>query len=254
MIKKLLKTKVLCFGFFVFGVLLFVGCSEPLKLTARQIVEKSIETHGGLETWQNATILSFTKTTILFNKDGSIEKEINQKQSFELKPQLKGFIQDLNYPGIVGIDFDGDNFWKKENDSIRKITDTTELETARNRFFSAQYVVSQPFALIEDNTILKLKGKEELDGKQVYAIDISYTSDNESSSDKWTYYFDIKTYQLLANKVIHKPTASLIKNLDFNTGTGLMFNAHRKSYFLKASGDIDYLRAEYFYKDFKVVY
>lgn len=239
--------------FFIFGMLLFYGCNESSKLTARQIVEKSIEVHGGLKTWQNAKSLSFTKTTILFNRDGSIEKEVNQKQSFVLRPQLKGFIQDLKYSGIVGIDFDGDNFWKKENDSLRKITDTTELETAKNNFFSVQYVVSQPFALLEENVILKHEGKEELDDNLVHVINVSYTNDTETS-DEWSYYFDTTTFQLLANKVIHKPAVSLIKNLDFNTVTGLMFNAHRKSYFLKVSGDIDYLRAEYFYKDFKVAY
>jgi hypothetical protein len=232
-------------------VVFLTACKNEQESTAMHIVEQSIKAHGGLETWQNIKTLSFNKTTILFKKDGSIEKETNQKQSFELQPVFKGEISWEEDNNKYRISFDGEKVTKMINDSL--VLFETELESAKNSIIAAHYVVNQPFKLLEKNTFLKNNGIKELDDKQVYAIDVSYTSDHETS-DQWTYYFDIKTYQLLANKVIHKPTTSLIKNLDFNTDTRLMFNAHRKSYFLKASGDIDYLRAEYFYDSFKITY
>ena len=73
-------------------------------------------------------------------------------------------------------------------------------------------------------------------------------------NDTILYYFDTKTHKLVANKVKHNNNTSLIKNLTFNDTSGFVFNAHRKSYTLKENSEIDFLRAEYFYGNFRVTY
>jgi hypothetical protein len=47
---------------------------------------------------------------------------------------------------------------------------------------------------------------------------------------------------------------SFIQNTKFNTLTPFVFNAERESVFLKADATKDYLRAAYFYSDYKVVF
>lgn len=248
-IKKLLKAEIFYFGFFI--LLSFFGCSKTSNLSAREIVEKSIETHGGIVNWKNVKTLSFNKTTILFKEDGAIETKIEQKQSFQLQPEFKGEISWIENNAKHYISFDGKEAKKTINDSL--VFSKIELQNVKNSIIAAHYVVSQPFKLLEENTILKYNGEERLDKKRVHAIAVGYSNDTETS-DEWTYYFDVETYKLLANKVIHKPTASLIKNLDFNSETGLTFNAHRKSFTLDSLQQIKYLRAEYFYENFKVTY
>ncbi|MFT4575601.1 MAG: hypothetical protein ACI9SI_000511, partial [Polaribacter sp.] len=84
-----------------------------------------------------------------------------------------------------------------------------------------------------------------------YVIQVGYTNDTEIS-DKWFYYFETKTYQLVATKVVHGARISMIKNVSYDKSTGLLFNHHRKSFFIKPSGEMDYLRAEYFYTNFYI--
>lgn len=241
------KTEAISFGFFMLVCLAFFGCNTK-EITAEDIVSKSIEVHGGMNAWSRLKHLEFDKTTILFNQDGSIEREIEQHQLFNLKPSFEGVLLSKE-PHKNDLYFHGNAFSKVINDSVFMVTDSIELETAKNTFFAAHYVVCQPFKLKDKGVVLDYIGIDKLEETEVHKINVSYLTDNENS-DKWTYYFDAKTYQLVANKVNHKGNISLIKNLEFDAKTGLIFNAHRKSYTVLENGS-SYLRAEYFYKNFK---
>lgn len=248
--KTYFKTGTQCFGFFLFVLFAVSSCKQEQELSAQSIVEQSVAVHGGLSKWDSITAFSFDKTSLVFDKDGVVESSTTQQQSFKLQPELQGQIVSF-YKGIVGLYYNGNEFRKRTNDSIYNVTDPIELTAARNSFYAANYVVSQPFKLLEEGTLLTYVGVETLDEKRVHVINVSYTGDTDAS-DKWTYYFDVESYRLLANKVVHNSNASLIKNLKFDSSTGIIFNAHRKSFALKPSGEIDYLRAEYFYENFKI--
>ncbi len=70
---------------------------------------------------------------------------------------------------------------------------------------------------------------------------------------QWTYFFNAKTFLIVAAKVFHSPTVSFIENIKFNKETPFVFNAERESVFLNKDGSKDYLRASYFYSNYKVV-
>jgi len=248
--KTYFKTETICFGFFLLILCTVSSCKQEQELSAQSIVEQSVAVHGGLSKWDSITAFSFDKTTLVFDKGGVVESSTTQQQSFKFQPVLHGQIVSF-YKGIVGLYYDGKEFRKSTNDSIYRVTDPIELRAARNSFYAANYVVSQPFKLLEEGTLLSYVGVEILDEKQVHVINVSYNGDTDAS-DKWTYYFDVESSKLVANKVVHNGNASLIKNLKFDSSTGLIFNAHRKSFTLKSSGEIDYLRAEYFYENFKI--
>jgi hypothetical protein len=248
-IKILFKTKTLRFGFFVLLSFTLLSCQK--KLTGLQIIEKSIKAHGGLESWQKIKQLSFDKETTLFNEDGSIELKTEQFQLFQFGTKLFGKIEWQNNGNDISIIYDDEKISKSINDSV--VDSESELVKASNAFWAAYYVACKPFDLISENTKLVLSGEIDFEGKRCYVISVFYKND-EIDADRWSYIIDAESYKVVANKVVLKDHTSWVENLTFDTSTPLIFNAHRKSYRLNEVGEKTYLRAEYFYSNFKVEY
>lgn len=248
MTKQILKTGVISFGFFM-----LFACDQKEAPTAESIMKRSIEAHGGLDTWQAIESLEFDKKTTLFYEDGTIEKASNQHQYFTFRPEVSGSIQDLNIEGVSRFDYKKNLIRIIDNDSVRPVNDPAEIEQLTNSFFAAYHVACKPFDLLNENTILTYSGDRELDGRSCHVIDVSYKGDGPDA-DKWSYIIDAETYEVKANKVVLADHSSWVENLTFDTSTDFKFNAHRKSYRLNDAGEKTYLRAEYFYSNFKVTY
>ena len=232
-------------------VISFLFSCQKIKPTAKQILKKSLKAHGGLELWQKIDTLSFTKKTILYNQKGIKEKEITQNQSFyggiPLHGKISSFGTEKSSISVInGV------YVKSIRDSLVSITDD-EIKAINNSFKSAYYVISQPFNLKEINAFLFYKKDTILDGEKTFVVDVSYREDeNTNTPDQWTYFFNAKTYLIVAAKVFHSPTVSFIENIKFNKETPFVFNAERESVFLNKDGSKDFLRASYFYSNYKV--
>ena len=233
-------------------VISFLFSCQKIKPTAKQILKKSLKAHGGLELWQKIDTLSFTKRTILYNQDGVKEKEIIQHQSFYGGIPLHGKISSLgteksSISVINGV------YTNSIRDSLIPITDH-EIKAINNSFKSAYYVISQPFNLKESDALLVYKKDTILNGEKTFVVDVSYREDeNTERPDQWTYFFNAKTFLVVAAKVFHSPTISFIKNTKFNIKTPFVFNSERVSVFMNKDGSEDYTRAAYFYSNYKVV-
>ena len=232
-------------------VISFLFSCQKIKPTAKQILKKSLKAHGGLKLWQKIDTLSFTKKTILYNQKGIKEKEITQNQSFyggiPLHGKISSFGTEKSSISVInGV------YVKSIRDSLVSITDD-EIKAINNSFKSAYYVISQPFNLKESNAFLFYKKDTILDGEKTFVVDVSYKEDeNTNTPDQWTYFFNAKTYLIVAAKVFHSPTVSFIENIKFNKETPFVFNAERESVFLNKDGSKDFLRASYFYSNYKV--
>ena len=232
-------------------VISFLFSCQKIKPTAKQILKKSLKAHGGLELWQKIDTLSFTKKTILYNQKGIKEKEITQNQSFyggiPLHGKISSFGTEKSSISVInGV------YVKSIRDSLVSITDD-EIKAINNSFKSAYYVISQPFNLKESNALLFYKKDTILDGEKTFVVDVSYREDeNTRTPDQWTYFFNAKTFLVVAAKVFHSPTVSFIENIKFNKETPFVFNAERESVFLNKDGSKDFLRASYFYSNYKV--
>lgn len=249
-IKHIRKTEAIRFGFFmVFAVLLY-GCDSK-GLSANEIVSKSIEAHGGLGAWKNIKQISFDKETKLFKEDGSLESHTEQFQLFQQNASLFGKIEWEHNNDDILILFENGKVSKYVNDSI--VDDIEELKKAKSSFFAAQYVINQPFALLDDNASLELKGVEVVNDSEAYAIVVKYDG-NTKDSNQWTYYVDTETFEVIANKVVLLDHTSWVDNLTYDTTTDFKMNAHRKSYRLNAAGEKTYLRAEYWYRNYNIIY
>jgi hypothetical protein len=246
-----LKTDAIRFGFFVLLCLALSNCQQKEVPTAKQIVERSVEAHGGIDLWKNIKQLSFDPTTTLFNADSTRASKVEQFQLFSPQPELFGKIEWELDNQELSIIYDKGKVEKHINDSL--VTNKEALQGASNSFFAAQYVINQPFALLDDGVKLTYLGIVELEETSAYQIKVTYPEDTENSN-KWTYLIDTKTFEVIANKVELLDHTSWVENLTFDTTTNFKFNAHRKSYRLNDKGEKTYLRAEYFYTDFEVVY
>lgn len=234
----------------IFIVNLFVSCQKK-EITIGDILSKSLEAHGGLEIWQQVDTLSFTKKTILYNREGLKEKEITQHQSFYGGDFINGEITPIGVDKSR-ISIIGDIYSKSIEDSLAMLTDD-DVKSINKSFRSAYYVISQPFNLKQSDALLFYKKDTILNGEKTFVVDVSYREDeNTNTPDQWTYFFNAKTYLIVAAKVFHSPTVSFIENIKFNKETPFVFNAERESVFLNKDGSKDFLRASYFYSNYKV--
>lgn len=241
-----LKKLIVC----LFTVFTFVNCNKK-QLSAEVIVNNSIEKHGGIKTWNSLKTLSFDKSVTLFLKDGTIESATKKHQEFRFYPELEGKITWKTTGKKSSILYKKGTIVKFVNDSL--ITNPAELQKAKSSFNAALYVISQPFNFLNKNTKLTYLGVTDLENKKVHEVKVGYTNDT-AASDKWFYYFDVTTFKMVANKVILKDHTSLVENSTFDTTTDFIFNQSRKSYRLNDIGDKTYVRATYFYDNFKTEY
>ena len=236
----------------IFIVNLFVSCQKK-EITIGDILSKSLEAHGGLEIWQQVDTLSFTKKTILYNREGLKEKEITQHQSFYGGNFINGEITSIGVDKSR-ISIIGDIYSKSIEDSLAVLTDD-DVKLINKSFRSAYYVICQPFNLKQSDALLFYKKDTILNGEKTFVVDVSYKEDeNTNTPDQWTYFFNAKTFLVVAAKVFHSPTISFIKNTKFNTKTPFVFNSERVSIFINKDGTEDFVRAAYFYSNFKVVF
>lgn len=211
------------------------------------ILERSVEVHGGLESWDQLKSISFTKKTILYNEDASVKRESVQNQKFVFGSNPSAFINSVLDSIIyqlvddtVTIDFADSVF----------VAQGVEQDRLKAMFSSALYVTSQPFGLLKSGAIFTRELDTVIGKKEVFAIRISYP-DDQSDSDQWTYYFDQKDFRVRACKVRHNQRVSLIENTSYDLSTPFLFNATRKSTILE-KGRAKFVIAQYEYSNYKV--
>lgn len=238
-------------------LLLMAGCSSPRDndevassdSKAEEIVLKSIEKHGGISDWENLKSISYNKITVLFDSTGAQESGMVQRHMYTLKPELEATIRWIEKGDSIKIVYKNNTASKFVNGTI----DSNADNAAKNTVDAAMYVLFQPFKLMDEGTKLKYMGIDSLDGKAVYMVKPVY-SGQQPGDDEWLFYFDVATHELIANLVNHNGRRSFIKNLAFDPTISLYLHQHRKSYFVDSALNIQYLRAEYFYTNYKLNY
>ncbi|NVJ85685.1 MAG: DUF2029 domain-containing protein [Algoriphagus sp.] len=239
--KKILNSVLLL------SLVAFWACQPKEERAALQLIEESIETHGGQESWDNLESISFRKWTQLLLEDGSIEKETDQFIRFSFKPEFSGtitWIQDsvehvLSYSN-------GETHYSIAGNSIEN---PDFLAAKKKDFDAAYYAFAQPWKLLEEEgSTLISEGVRKTPLGEAAVVRVEYGLGN----DKWWYYFDPTTKQMLGNEVQLSDHRSLVENIDFNDQGPFKFYRIRKSYRINEFGEKLYLRADYRYDDFQV--
>ncbi len=230
---------------YLYLILFLLGCQNATKQEPIDLINASIEAHGGMDNWNVLKNISYVKRIVLYLPDGSVESEVIQKIKYSFKPKFSGKMRwekdGVNYQ----IVFDGKASQLYMNDIESQ--DSTLVAKYFSEFMASYYVFAQPFKLLEDKANRTYEGESSLEnGMPVDVVKVTYPMQNDERSDEWWYYFDTKTHRLAANMVHHKKGYSYIKNTKYQSANSLLFNAERKSYNVDSLRNVQYLRADYF--------
>ncbi len=228
-----------------------VGCQSAEKpaLDSQFILQKTFEAHGGLENWDRLESLQFEKEYRLFREDGSLESEAVQQHNYQFDSGFSATITWEQNGFQHRIEHTPKGTQKWVNDSL--VTDTTVIQSAHNSALAARFTGTQSFQLLAPGTRFIYEGRDTLDnGSIVHVVKAEYDSE---SQDTWWHYFDKETGQCLGNLIYHAPTFALVENLSFDQHTPFLFHNHRKTFRVDSFGNKQYLRAEYWYRNYKMV-
>jgi len=219
------------------------SCQKEDK--AKTIVLKALEAHGGIDAWKNAKELVYTKTTILYDSLGKVEHKLIQKHRNTFVPNFEAQMEweeDSIVKKVTLIDDKTKVYFNGEEQDYTKLQ-----EKYSKAMIAANYVIWQPYKLLDKEAILSYQGTDTLDRKEVDVVKADYRNEDGSYGNSWWYYFNKETNRLLGNMVHHGTTYSFINNIKYENETGLSLNAYRKSYRTDSLRNVKFLRAEYYY-------
>ncbi len=243
----MLPKKQSLFSIGVLICLIGMGLSCEKKLTAEQLINLSLEAHGGKDAWEAIEKISYSKQTILYDSLGTVESNQTKVHAYNFKPTFAATMTWREDSMGYSVSYSEEKTSLFINDSL--VVDTALLEKFENEVRAAYYVYWMPYKLMDENAELKYEGMQKWPSEgKVHKLEVSYPD----SWNIWSYYFDPETYKLVGTEVYHEPTTSFIKNTKYETGTGLFLNAERQSYHIDEAGDILYKRADYFYTVLKI--
>ena len=252
------------YGFAVFTSFLMtlVSCSTSTQnqsisanisdTQAREIIERSIEYHGGMKIYNQLDSFHFEKDFSLYEADGSVEYQ--RLQYHDYSPSQSVY--------HIRWEQEGDTYKNSQNSSefSQEINDRKNTSIDDSKIKSAidasVFAIFLPWKLLDAGASISYDGETTLtDGKEVYVVKAIYDPgqhDNHTKSDTWWHYFDKKSYRHEGYKVALIDHTSLVSNLDFQTVNGFTFPKTRKSWRLNESNEKEYLRADYDYKIMKI--
>ena len=204
-----------------------------------------------MTTWQQLEEIRYQKHSVLYLSDSSIESEVIQQHIYRMRPAFESDISwEVNDDRHL-LQYTPDQTRKYVNDNLQEADETALRESVMSSF----YVLGMPFKLLDAGVLLTYKGITDFEGFQAHAMEARYSSgnyENHSTDDLWWYYFDVEGSGFLGAMVYHAPTYALIRNLKFDVTTPIKFHAHRKSYRTDSLRNKQFLRAQFWYEDYKV--
>jgi hypothetical protein len=222
-------------------VLLFQACKKQ-QLSVGEILEKSIEFHGGIQAMEAVQEMQFKKTVVSYDSVGAKRSTLRQEFYFNFKTEQRA----LSWQ-------EGTDLWEllKENDSWQLLKNSepvgiksTQLDSFEASLNGGLYVYWQPYKLYKDLAEMAYLGTQELMGHMVHVVEVRYSD----SEDIWQYYFSTKSYRLMANRVLHQGRYSLITNNSIEEKSGFSLAASRTSYRVSAQNELLWKQADYTYE------
>lgn len=227
----------------------WTACTPSPEEQALDLLDKSIAAHGGKEGWENLKGIKFQKWTRMLDAEGNVESELDQSHAFRFSPQFEGKISWTKDSIPHSMSWDGAVFRYQMGEN--EVLNADFLASKKKDFDAAFYTVAQPWKLLDKGGKLIYEGKKILEnGKVVESIRVDYGPD----SDLWWYYFDPSSYLMVGNEVKLKDHRSLVYDLASEQADKLLFHGTRESWRIDESGKRLFLRAEYRYSNFELVY
>jgi hypothetical protein len=226
------------------------SCSDSGDKKAISLIRKSIEAHGGQNSWESLKSFSMQKESRLLMENGEVESFFLQEIELRLRPFFEAKMTWEKDSILHRLIFDGikTRYWMGENE----IQNEGFLNSKKREIDAAYYVMAKPFDLLDLGKNLSYLGLTKLlDGRDVETVQVIDGDPNDSQTDVWWYYFDPETFLIVAYKAKTSDHFSLVYNLEWDNSTGILFPAKRESYRVDSLGNHLYLHAEYAYRNYK---
>lgn len=216
------------------------------------VLERAIDYAGGWDAWNTMNSIEYKKRSKLILGDGTIESDVFQAHRYEMSSEFQATISWKLDTSLYEIQYDKANAMR----FVNGVNDNSDPAKLGESVMSSLFVLGMPFKLLDPDVRLTYQGTEMfMDSVEADIINANYDPENvetHSTSDIWWFYFETETGHFLGSKVFHTPTYALIHNLQFTEEVPLKFPTRRKSYRTDSLGNIQFLRAEFWYSDFEV--
>ena len=217
----------------------------------KEILNKALETAGGLERWNQKKKYSFEKTFTLFEASGNIEKSVIQNHHYTYFPdttyQIDWMENGLKHQLIAK---DG-KIQKTINGNIDQSATETSL---KNSLASSTFVANLPFNLVDASANLTYEGLDTLqDQTIVHVLKATYNPAayaHHTTPDTWWHFFHKENFTYEGYRVQHKDHISFIRNTKAIKSQNLSLINERSSWRVDSVDKILYLRAVYKYKNY----
>jgi hypothetical protein len=215
-----------------------------------EILRAAIDRAGGIDAWRDISALDYTKHSVLYLEDGTIESEVIQRHEYKMQPEFSASITWELDSTVHRIIYDSLGSRKYEGETL-----VSEDGSVSESVMSALYVLGMPFKLLDSGVDLDYAGIKDIEGNRMYTIRADYAPEdhpNHSTSDIWWYYFDEMDTSFVGCMVYHPPTYALIENVAFHEGLPVKLHKERMSYRVDSVGNKMFLRAAFWYSDYDV--
>ena len=217
----------------------------------RKVLEQAIEYAGGIEQWRQLKTIEYVKRSRLILEGDVLEYDITQEHSYQMQPDFSAIIQweqDSAYHVVQ-------HYPSRSVHILDDMDINLDPNKVKQSVMSSLFVLGMPFKLMDEGVQLSYSGSrlfmDSVEADVIKAVYDPENVSNHSTSDIWWFYFEKESGKFLGSKVYHAPTYALIHNIGF-TDTSLKFPTRRKSYRVDSLENIQFLRAEFWYSDFKM--
>lgn len=213
---------------------------------AGQVVRKAIAFVGGWEAWQNKKSFSFYKNITQVDSNEQEIKTQRQLHQYQIHPQFKARMSWEDNGNQYLIINNGQEAKKYKNGE--ELTDEASKNNAWNASFGSNYVISMPFKLTDPGVILSYEGMDTLANQTVvHSLKVDYEKGAGSAGGmhSWRYYFDLETYDLVANYLDYGNGHSFTTYETFAVVNGIRLHKNRLSYSSNSEQELVRLKTIY---------
>lgn len=217
--------------------LTFLFSCQSSKDQALELVQSSVKSHGGQDTWENLKGFEVEKITTQQTSEGEEAVVYTFTLQFRLTPFFEGNMQWEKDAISHQVSFDG--LKTRYLMGTNEILNEGFLANKKGELLGNFQAVSGPFALLKKNYNITYEGIITLpDGRIVESIQVTSNEPSSSPSIITWYFLDTETKKVLAQKVKKAGTYSLINNSQSDRFFGLEFPTRQEIYQTDSIGTI----------------
>ncbi|MCB0505382.1 MAG: hypothetical protein KDC58_07740 [Cyclobacteriaceae bacterium] len=169
--------------FLYLGVILLVTTSCQTDPSAQEIIDRSIEAHGGSKVYNSKFSFDFRDKhyeAVYINGDYTLSRQFTDSLNNQIKDVLTN-----------------SGFERSINDTLIILTDDWKTKYS-NSVNSVIYFFRLPFNLTDPAVNLTYLGKGKIEGKTYFKIKVAFAKEagGEDFTDQFVYWFNTQTYTM----------------------------------------------------------